>query len=101
MRNENTTESEFEMTNETLSELFEYTEDLMAIYAEDKILKGKVPTHKQFILEMELSIIEFLESCTTILNYSIPKTEAYYNTMVGFMEKLSLEILTYIEIEQK
>jgi hypothetical protein len=99
MRNEETTE--FEMTDETLSELFIYTEDLMAIYAEDKILKEKIPTHKQLILEMELSIISFLESCNNILNYSVQKTEAYYNTMVKFMEEMSIEVLSYIEIEQR
>jgi len=101
MKHENTTEFEFEMTNEILTDLFEITEDLMVIYAEEKIMKGKTPTLKQLILEVELSVINFLESCNNIMNYSVQKTEAYYVTMSGFVKKLSVDVLAYIEIGQQ
>ncbi|QUG90718.1 hypothetical protein GR140_18820 [Pseudomonas putida] len=90
-----------ELDIETKNNLFEITEDLMVIYAEEKVAKSKIPSYKQMTAEMQSRIIHFIAPCAFALSYSNERIEAYFRFMSKTVEELSDEMMAYIEIEQQ
>lgn len=78
-----------ELDFDTRLRLAEVAEGLIVMYTEEKILKSKIPSKKQMIVETESIFINFISTCSIACLYTEERMMAY----LEFMMSITLENL--------
>lgn len=89
------------LSKRQIDNLNEVTTFLMINYAEEKVIKRKIPSKKQVIRDMEKNCFDFISLSSRLLCYSSETIITYHNTMMMVVNELVDDAIMFIEADQQ